>query len=237
MNIALITAGGTGSRMHQEIPKQFIHVENRPILIYTLEAFQAHPNIDAIIVATLDGWTEILWAYAKQFNITKLKWVVKGGETGQLSIYNMLQKLHEENINDDDIVMIHDGNRATVSSEIISNNLATAKKYGNAITYIPCHEVIMISEDKMSSVECFDRRKILRTQTPHSFHFKDIWEAHQKAQKLGLHDTKASCELMQMLGQRLFFSDGSEKNFKITTLEDLDLFKAILHTKHENWLK
>ena len=93
MNIALLTAGGVGNRMHQEIPKQFLHVQNKPILIYTLESFQQHPSIDAIIVVGLEGWMDIIWAYAKQYNITKLKWVVAGGKTGQDSIKNGLNEL------------------------------------------------------------------------------------------------------------------------------------------------
>ena len=137
MNIALIIAGGVGARMHQEIPKQFLHVENKPVLIYTLEAFERHPAIDSIIVVTLEGWKDILWAYAKQFDISKLKWVVNGGDTGQKSIFNGLSKLKEEGVNDDDIVMIHDGIRPMISSEIISNNLATVQKNGNATVCIP----------------------------------------------------------------------------------------------------
>ena len=93
MNIALLTAGGTGTRMHQDIPKQFLHVKNKPILIYTLEAFERHPSIDAIIVVGLERWIDIIWAYAKQFNITKLKWVVSGGNTGHESIRNGLLEL------------------------------------------------------------------------------------------------------------------------------------------------
>ena len=118
MNIALLTAAGTGTRMHQDIPKQFIHVDNKPIIIHTMEAFQNHPSIDAIIVVTLESWTEVLKAYAHQFNITKLKWVVPGGETGQDSIKNGLLTLQKELPNEDVVVLVHDGNRAMVSSEI-----------------------------------------------------------------------------------------------------------------------
>ena len=163
MNIALIIAGGVGARMHQEIPKQFLHVENKPVLIYTLEAFERHPAIDSIIVVTLEGWKDILWAYAKQFDISKLKWVVNGGDTGQKSIFNGLSKLKEEGVNDDDIVMIHDGIRPMISSEIISNNLATVQKHGNATVCIPCREVMMMSVGHEYSNECVDRDKLIRT--------------------------------------------------------------------------
>ena len=237
MNIALIIAGGVGARMHQEIPKQFLHVENKPVLIYTLEAFERHPAIDSIIVVTLEGWKDILWAYAKQFDISKLKWVVNGGDTGQKSIFNGLSKLKEEGVNDDDIVMIHDGIRPMISSEIISNNLATVQKHGNATVCIPCREVMMMSVGHEYSNECVDRDKLIRTQTPQSFHFKDIWWAHQEALRRGITTAIASCSLMQTLGKTIYFSEGSEKNVKITTLDDLDIFKALLQTHSDSWLK
>ena len=126
MNIVLLTAAGSATRMHQDIPKQFIHVDDRPIIIHTMEAFQKHPSIDAIIVVTLESWTEVLWAYAKQFNITKLKWVVPGGATGQDSIFCGLSAL-KENVSDDDLIMIHDGNRPLVSSDIISDSLSLSR--------------------------------------------------------------------------------------------------------------
>lgn len=132
MNIALLTAAGTGSRMHQDIPKQFIHVENKPVIIHTMEAFQNHPSIDAILVVTLDSWKDVLWAYAKQFNIDKLKWVIAGGETGQESIKKGLDKLVED-CSSDTTVIIHDGNRPMISSEVISNSLAIADLFGDAV--------------------------------------------------------------------------------------------------------
>lgn len=126
MNIAILTAGGVGSRTHQDIPKQFIHVNNKPVIIYTLEAFQKHPNVDEICVAILEGWDQILWAYAKQFNITKLKYVVTGGTTGQESIFNGLSAIRKDH-SDDDVVIIHDGNRPMVEPEVITNNLGNRK--------------------------------------------------------------------------------------------------------------
>ena len=151
MNIALLTAAGSGTRMHQDIPKQFLHVDNKPIIIHTMEAFQNHPSIDAIIVVTIDSWSEVVWAYAKQFNINKLKWVVPGGNTGQESIYNGLTTLANAGIEEDIVVMIHDGNRPLVTSQIISDSLATFKKYGSAVAVIPCTEVVFESEDGFSS--------------------------------------------------------------------------------------
>lgn len=236
MNVALLTAAGSGTRMHQDIPKQFMHVDNKPILIYTLEVFQKHPSVDAIIVVTLDSWKDVLWAYARQFEITKLKWVVPGGDTGQDSIRNGLMKLKEE-LSREDVVLIHDGNRPFVSAEIISDSLATFAKYGNAVAAIPCTEVVFESEDGRSSCISTDREKLFRTQTPHTYRLGELLLAHEEAQKRGISGTAASCMLMKELGKTTYFSKGSEENLKITTLEDLKIFKALLHTQQEQWIK
>ena len=236
MNIVLLTAAGTGTRMHQDIPKQFIHVDNKPV-IHTMEAFQQHPSIDAILVVTLDSWKEVLWAYAKQFNISKLKWVVHGGETGQDSILNGLNILKNKYPNIDITVIIHDGNRPLVSSEIISDSLATFAKYGSAVAVIPCTEVVFESENGISSHISTQREKLFRTQTPHTYKLNELLWAHDEAKKRGIKGTAASCLLMKELGMETYFSKGSEENIKITTLDDLKIFKALLHTRQDNWIK
>lgn len=237
MNIALLTAAGSGTRMHQDIPKQFLHVDNKPIIIHTMEAFQNHPSIDAIIVVTIDSWSEVVWAYAKQFNINKLKWVVPGGNTGQESIHNGLMTLANAGIEEDIVVMIHDGNRPLVTSQIISDSLATFKKYGSAVAVIPCTEVVFESEDGFSSCVSTEREKLFRTQTPHTYRLQELLDAHKEAAEKGITGTAASCMLMKELGRMTYFSKGSEANFKLTTLEDLSLFKALLTTKQDDWIK
>lgn len=236
MNVALLTAAGTGTRMHQDIPKQFIHVDNKPIIIHTMEAFQNHPSIDAIIVVTIDSWSAVLWSYAQQFNIDKLKWVVPGGKTGQESIYNGLVEL-SQHLSDNDIVMVHDGNRPLVSAEIISDSLATFSKYGNAVAVIPCTEVVFESDDGKTSCVSTEREKLFRTQTPHTYCLKELLYAHNEAKKRGIQNTAASCMLMKDLGKVTYFSKGSEENLKITTTDDLRIFKALLHTRQDEWIK
>ncbi len=237
MNVALLTAAGSGSRMGQDIPKQFIHVDNKPLIIHTMEAFQNHPSIDAMIVVTLPSWTDVLKAYAKQFNITKLQWVVPGGATGQESIHNGLVKLAEE-LPEDTVVMIHDGNRCLVSNEIISNSLAVFSHYGSAVAAIPCVEAVFRSEDDgLSSEISIPREQLFRTQTPHTYTLGKLLWAHEEAAKQGITSTAASCVLMQKLGERVYFSKGSEENLKITTVDDMMIFEALLHTRKENWLK
>ena len=237
MTVALLTAAGTGSRMGQDIPKQFIHVEEKPIIIHTMEAFQRHPSIDAIICVTLPAWTEVVRAYANQFNITKLKWIVSGGQTGQESIYNGLMVLKKE-LSSEDIVMVHDGNRCLVSNEIISDSLATFYRHGSAVAAIPCVEAVFRSSDNgVSSTTSIQREQLYRTQTPHTYTLGKLLWAHENAGKRGITNTKASCTLMQQLGETVYFSRGSEENLKITTVEDMMIFKALLHTKKDAWLK
>jgi 2-C-methyl-D-erythritol 4-phosphate cytidylyltransferase len=236
MNIALLTAGGTGSRMQQDIPKQFIHIQNKPILIYTLEAFQNHPSIDAIIAVGLEGWLDIIWAYAKQYNITKLKWIVVGGETNQDSIINGINEL-KKYCKESDIVTIHDGNRSLVSQYIISDSLATQKRYGSAVAVIPCVEVVFKSEDGISSLTNIPRDQLLRTQTPHSYTLGKLLWAHKQSIHRNIKNTVASCDLMCRLGEKVYFSKGSERNIKITTLEDIDIFTSLLNAKKEQGIK
>lgn len=237
MNVALLTAAGTGTRMGQDIPKQFIHIDNKPILIHTLEAFQNHPSVDAIIVVTLASWIEVVKAYAKQFNITKLQWVVEGGATGQESIKKGLDEL-KAHISLDDVVLVHDGNRSMVSSEIISDSLVKFKKYGSAVAAIPCVEAVFRSDDDgISSTVSVPREQLFRTQTPHTYTLGKLLWAHEEAAKKGITNTAASCTLMQQLGEKVYFSKGSEENIKITTTDDLRIFQALLHTKTDNWLK
>lgn len=236
MNIALLTAAGTGSRTHQDIPKQFLHVNNKPIIIYTLEAFQKHPNIDEICVVILKGWEDILWAYAKQFNITKLKYVVNGGESGQESIFNGLKAI-SANVEEDDVVIVHDGNRPMVGQELITDSLVKYKQFGSAVAVIPCTEVVFVSKDGCESTRSIPREELWRTQTPHTYSFKELMSAHEVAKEHGIKNMAASCALMEALGKPIFFSKGSEKNLKITTVEDIEIFKALLAAKNEDWIK
>ncbi len=235
-NIALIIAGGAGNRMHQDIPKQFITVNERPIIVYTLEAFEKHPQIDAIAVVCIEGWDQVLWAYAKQFNITKLKYMVPGGKNGQDSIRNGVYEL-EKYFEKDDLVLIHDAIRPLVSAEIISDNIRVAREYGNAVTVIPCAEAMMQTENGMESTGSYPRDRLKRTQTPQAFHIGEICDLHRRALEAGITNSVASCTLKIEMGEQVYFSTGSEKNIKLTTVEDIDIFKALLIAKKSDWLK
>ncbi|MBS4958723.1 MULTISPECIES: IspD/TarI family cytidylyltransferase [Clostridium] len=236
MNIALIIAGGVGQRTNQDIPKQFINVNDKPVIIYTLEAFQKHEEIDAIEVVCLDGWHDILSAYAKQFNITKLKKIVSGGDNGQSSIRNGVYSISEK-YSQDDMILVHDAIRPMVSEEIISDCIKTCKEYGSAITSIPCAEAMLYSTDKLKSDKIISRDELLRTQTPQAFTVGKLKSAHEEALKKGITNSVASCTLMIELGERVYFSKGSEKNIKLTTAEDFEIFRALLTAKNADWFK
>lgn len=235
-NIALIIAGGSGNRMHQDIPKQFLTVNERPVIVYTLEAFERHPAIDAIAVVCIEGWDQVLWAYAKQFNISKLRYVVPGGKNGQDSIRNGVFEL-EKHFAPEDFVLIHDAIRPMVSAEIISDNIRVAREYGNAITVIPCAEAMLQTEDGIASSGSYPRDRLKRTQTPQAFRLGDICGLHRRALEAGITNSVASCTLKIEMGEQVFFSSGSEKNIKLTTVEDIDIFKALLAAKRAEWLK
>lgn len=236
MNIALIIAGGSGARMHQDIPKQFITVNEKPVIVYTLETFQKHAEIDAIAVVCIVGWEQVLWAYANQFNITKLKYVVPGGKNGQDSIRNGVYEL-EKHYAPDDLVLIHDAIRPMVSAEIISDCIVKTKKYGCAIATIPCAEAMMQTDDGVISTGSYPRDNLKRTQTPQGFPIGKICDLHRRALKAGVTNSVASCTLMIEMGEQVYFSAGSEKNIKLTTVEDIDIFKALLAAKRSTWLK
>ncbi len=235
-NIALLIAGGSGNRMHQDIPKQFITVNERPVIVYTLEAFERHPEIDTIAVVCISGWDQVLWAYARQFNISKLRYVVPGGKTGQDSIRNGVFEL-EKHFAPEDLVLIHDAIRPMVSAEIISDCIRVAQQYGNAVSVIPCAEAMLETDDGSSSSGSYPRDRLKRTQTPQAFHIGQICQLHRRALEAGITNSVASCTLMIELGEKVYFSAGSEKNIKLTTLEDIDIFKALLAAKRSDWLK
>lgn len=238
MVVALLTAAGIGSRMKQDIPKQFMHIDNKPLIVYTLEAFQRHPEIDEIVLVTLPSWFDFVRANAAQFNITKLKCIIPGGSTGQESIHNGLMAIKENHPDDNPIVMIHDGNRCLVSADIISNSLAVFKEHGSAVAAIPCVEAVFYSRDNgESSTTSIPREQLYRTQTPHTYTLEKLLWAHDQAAEKGIENTAASCTLMQALGETVYFSKGAEKNLKITTTEDLEMFEVLMHAERQSWIK
>lgn len=238
MNIALIIAGGSGSRMGQDIPKQFINVYDKPVLIYTLESFEKHPQIDAIEVVCIDGWHDVLKAYAKQFNITKLKWIVSGGATGQESIRNGVYNL-DGKCNKDDNIIIHDGVRPLVDEEVLTDVILKCNEYGNAVSSMPYNEQIFLIDDEKTTTKYIPRETLRRVVTPQAYKFDMLINAYREAftKKVGIYGSSYTNTMMVELGKRLYFATGSEKNIKLTTKDNLEMFKAYLKLNKDSWLK
>lgn len=229
MNVAIIIAGGIGSRMGQEIPKQFINVGEKPVIVYTLEAFQEHPLVDAIEVVCLDGWEQVLRAYARQYKIDKLMWVVKGGASGQESIRNGVYNF-EGVLAEDDICIVHDGVRPMLDPEVITDVVRVAKERGNAVTSMPYNEQIFLVDEKDSATttQYIPRETLRRVSTPQAYRFglldSKYHEAFEKG--VGIDGSNYTNTMMVQLGVKLNFAAGSDRNIKLTTPENLEFFRA-----------
>ena len=234
MNVAIIIAGGVGSRMGMDIPKQFITIDRKPILIYTMECFQQHPMIDKIELVCLDGWQETAKRYAEEFGITKLMDIVTGGETGQESIRNGVYALR--NIcSDDDVAIIHDGIRPLVDESVLSDVIVKCRKYGNAVTSLPYNEQIFIIDDEYSTTRYIPRETLRRVSTPQAYRYGLLYEKYKEAfeKKIGIYGSAYTNTMMVDLGVRLYFAAGSDKNIKLTTKDDLDIFRSYLYSRKE----
>ncbi|MBR1839250.1 MAG: 2-C-methyl-D-erythritol 4-phosphate cytidylyltransferase [Prevotella sp.] len=240
MNVAIIIAGGSGNRMGQDIPKQFINVYDKPILMYTLEGFQNHPMVDVIEVVCIEGWESVVQAYANQFNITKLKWIVKGGGSAQESIRNGVYNL-EGKVCDDDVIIIHDGIRPMIDDSVLTDVIEKAQKYGNAVTSMPYNEQIFVlsKEDENTTTQFIPRETLRRVSTPQAYRFDLLDAKYREAfeKEIGIYGSHYANTMMVELGVRLHFAKGSDKNIKLTTKDDLELFKGYLTKGEDNWLK
>ena len=232
MNVALIIAGGVGKRMKQDIPKQFILVNDKPVLVYTLESFEKHPVIDAIMVVCLNGWQQILAGYAKKYNITKLQGIVTGGATAQESIRNGVDALKDV-CREDDTVIIHDGIRPIIDELVLSDVIVKCHKYGNAVSSLPYNEQIFVIEDENTTKKYIPRETLRRVSTPQAYKYGKLAWAYEKAfrEKIGIYGSAYTNTMMVDLGETLHFALGSDKNIKLTTQDDLDFFKSYLRMK------
>lgn len=227
MNVAVIFAGGTGQRMRNTArPKQFLELYGKPIIIYTLEIFQNHPEIDAIVVPCVAGWHEYLQKIAEEYGITKLLRIVPGGKTTQDSKLNALYALREV-CKDEDIVLMHDAVRPLITPKLIDDNIAAVKTFGSAITVDPFTETGIVSEDGQTVSETIERQKLYIAKAPQSFYYGDVLAAHEAAKTMPEATTIDTCTIMTALGKTLHFVPCDGSNIKITRPEDYYIFKAI----------
>lgn len=231
-NIAIILAGGIGSRMGADVPKQFLMIENKPVIIHTLEKFSKHDDIDSILVVCESNWITYLEKLIDIYKTEKVKWIIPGGDTGHNSTRNALFFL-KEYIDKDDFVIIHDAARPILPKIAIDEMLKIAHKKGNASLAIPCHETVIYTEDQVSGNKELDRNKLMRVQTPQAYRYSLILPWYEKAEEENKHDFVYADIVGVYYGARIYFSQGFINNIKITRKEDIVLCKALLHMKDE----
>ena len=234
MNIGLVFAGGIGSRMNsKEKPKQFLEIYKKPIIIHTLEYFQENTEIDAVVVVCVADWIDYLNELLKKFNITKVKAVVSGGKTGQLSIYNGLVECEKLSTSSKDIVLIHDGVRPLITKQLLSDNIHSVKKFGSCITSGIVKETIVEINDDNYIKNIPDRNGCRVAKAPQSFYLEDILKSHKKALAINKTDFIDSCSMMKYYGYNLHMIDGPYENIKITTPDDFYTMRSILQAKED----
>lgn len=237
MNIAIIFAGGIGQRLNNgenSTPKQFLKINDKPIIIRTLELFQTHKDIDKIYISIHPDYYEYMQELVKYYYITKTSGIVNGGETGQESIYNALKLAQKENPQDS-IVLIHDGVRPNITEEVITKNIECTKKNGNAITCTSCFETILISDNGINPEHVPYRKDTYAAQAPQTFHLGEVIEAHEITRKTNPNytDIVDTCTLYKTLNKKTFMVKGNRGNIKITTIEDLYILRALIRYKED----
>lgn len=231
-NIAVIFAGGTGNRMNTvSRPKQFLELNGKPIIIYTLELFDNHQEIDGIVVVCLSTWIDFLKKQLKKFEINKVVEIVPGGDSGQDSIYNGLSAA-EKHFGKNNVVLIHDGVRPLIKEQTITDNIRMVRNQGNCITCVPATETFVVTQEN-GLLNIPSRKDSLIARAPQSFILSDILSAHHKAIAEGKHDFIDSCTMMSHYGHHLHTIIGPMENIKITTPTDFFIFRAMVEV-HEN---
>ena len=232
MNIGIIFAGGTGQRMSSTgTPKQLLEVNGKPILVYTLEHFQNNDNIDGIVLVVLESIIGEVSKLVQKYSLDKVKSIIPGGKTGQESIYLGIQessRLYDQ----DSIVLLHDGVRPIIDSDLIVKNIENVKKNGSAISSVPQKETtIMLDEQKQYITEVTNREFTYIARAPQSFFLKELLECHNKALKEGKNNFIDSASLMMNYGKKLSIVECNTDNLKITTPDDFYIVRAILEAR------
>lgn len=237
MVVAMVIAGGVGSRMGANVPKQFVLVDGKPVLFYTLEAFERHPLVDAIELVLIDGWEREVEKWKAQYGVSKLKWIVNGGASGQESIRNGVFGL-EGKCAAEDVVIVHDGIRPLVQAEVLNDVIAKAKEFGSGVTSMPYNEQIFLIDEKDPAItrKYIPRETLRRVATPQAYRFDLLDAAYHEAfeKKIGIYGSSYTNTMMVELGHELHFAAGSDRNIKLTTPGDLDIFRAYLANRRKS---
>lgn len=231
-NYVILLAGGVGKRMQADIPKQFIEVENKPIVAYTIENFQKNRQIEKIVVVCVRNWIDELKRIVEKYNFTKVKWIIEGGNTGHDSIRNGVFFLKDK-IASEDYVIIHDAVRPILPQKAIDEVIHVAHENGNACSSIVCHPPIVYTEDFKSGISDIDREHVMLTASPQVFKYSLALDCYEKAERENKHNFTFTSSLLIHCGKRVYFAKGTTSNIKITTKEDLALFSALLKVPEE----
>lgn len=234
--VAAILAGGSGTRMGQPIPKQFLSINDKPVIIYALESFQTHPEVDEIVVACSEGWDMVLRAFARQFGVTKLVDVVPGGDSGLSSTGNVVRAI-EGGHGPDDVVLVHDAVRPMVPRKVISDCVRVARRHGAALPVLPSIDSMYVTVDGEVTREEYPRDSLKRGYSPLGFRLGLLAECLREGRERGLEGLGSIGPLMTALGREMHLFPGSSLSFKLTTVEDVELFKAMLETERPVWLR
>ena len=226
-NYLILLAGGTGSRMGANMPKQFLIVRDKPVIVHTIESFQKNNSIDGIVVVCIKEWVNYMQTIVDEYNLHKVKWIIEGGSTGHDSTRNGIFFLRDK-ISDGDFVIIHDAARPILPQKAINNMLEVAYANGNASLAIPCYETAIFTDDKLSGVKDLDRNSFMRVQTPQAYKYEEILPLYEKAEKENKHDFVYADLVYIYYGKRVFFSKGFTNNIKITKKEDIALCEALM---------
>ena len=232
MNTAIILAGGVGSRVGANVPKQFIGVMGKPVLVYTMEIYQQHPEIDAIEVVCHAKYVDYLRELVGKYGLSKVRWITNGGETFQESCLNGINFL-EDKLSDDDMILIHYGAAPFTSQKILTDAIKVCREKGNAVSGIPCFQLMGTRDEGGASEKWVDRDKFIQITCPYAFKYGFVKNLYKEAIEKGLLDKVEphTTTLMQYMGYKLYLSYGDQTNIKITTKEDVELFRCLCVAK------
>lgn len=231
-NYVILLAGGVGKRMGSEIPKQFLEVEGKPIIVYTIEKFQRNPQIEKIVVVCIRDWMEHLKELIRKYSLTKVEWITEGGNTGHDSIRNGVFFLRDK-IEADDFIIVHDAVRPILPQKAIDEVIRVAHENGNASSSIQCHPPIVYTEDFKSGITDVDREHVMLTASPQAYRYSLALKCYEKAEEEDKHNFTFTSSLLIHCGERVYFAKGTTSNIKITQKEDLALFSALLKVPEE----
>lgn len=231
-NYVILLAGGVGKRMGAEIPKQFIEVDRKPIIVHTIEKFQRNPLIEKIVVVCVSEWKDHLKDLIKKYELTKVEWITEGGDTGHDSIRNGVFFLKDK-IEPNDFIIVHDAVRPILPQKAIDEVLRVAHENGNASSSIACHPPIVYTEDFKSGITDVDREHVMLTASPQAYRYSLALKCYEKAEEENRHNFTFTSSLLIHYGERVYFAKGTTSNIKITQREDIALFEALLKIPEE----